>query len=166
MRVVVAGILALASVAVAAGARAQCETTTLATGITQDLCAQDGLQWAVVVADLTAADLDLRVTRPSERGSTADAWAGGLGGSVVAVQGGPFRFPDYEPSGFTIGDGEPWSAADDARLGVFAFDGRGGALVAEGPRIVLREAWMTAAVSGVPILRQGTLLTGCAPDGC
>lgn len=152
--------------ATAAPARAECTEAAPSVGVILRDCTEDGLRWAEVRADLVAADVGLRVSRPGERAQTVEAWAGSVAGAVVAVQGGPFSFPDYGALGLTVGDGEPWSdAADDARLGVLAFDERGAGLVAPAEQVVPAEPWMQSAFSGIPVLRDDTVLE-CAGEGC
>jgi hypothetical protein len=157
----------LAVVAATPGAvDAQCMPTGSTAGIVQQVCEQAGRRWVVVTADLAASNVDVRVSRPPERATTVETWGDSVAGSVLAIQGGPFRFPDFETRGLTVGMGEAWAARDDAQLGVLALDGAGGAIVADPDFLVPHEEWMTAAVSGRTILRDGTVITSCTPDGC
>ncbi len=160
-------LAAVAALASPAGVRAECVETTLSIGVVQRDCTEDGLHFVEVRADLVAADVGVRVSRPGERGQTVVTWSESVPGAVVSVQGGPFAFPSYSPFGLTVGEGEPWSdAEDDARLGVLAFDERGAAVVAAAEQVVPPEGWMRDAVSGVPVLRDGTVLSPCVGDGC
>ena len=165
---IVLGALAalLPALAPAATAQAECTEAAPSVGVILRDCTEGGLRWAEVRADLVAADVGLRVSRPGERAQTVEDWAGSVAGAVVAVQGGPFSFPDYGAVGLTVGDGEPWSGgSDDARLGVLAFDERGAGLLAPAEQVVPAEDWMQSAVSGIPVLRDGTALE-CAGQGC
>jgi len=151
----------------AAGARAECVEGSPSVGVVLRDCEEDGLRWAEVRADLVAADVGVRVSRPSERGRTADAWGEGTPGVVVAVQGGGFRFPSWAPTGLTVGDGEVWDRGeDDARSGVVAFDERGAALVAPPEQVVPAEDWMRQVVSGPTVLRDGTAISECDGRAC
>lgn len=159
-----AAILALAP----ATARATCEAdAVLATGVTVRRCTEDGRRWSVVRADLAASDVGVRVARSAERGQTASAWMASVPGAIAVVQGGPFRFPGWDPEGLTIGEGEPWPAsADDGRLAVLALDESGAGLFVPAPSAVTTQAWMRSAISGVEVLRAGTPVRDCVGAGC
>lgn len=156
-----------ASLGVPVRAGAQCEETTPVTGVVLLRCMEPGLRWAVVRADLAAADVGVRVSRPEERQRTVEEWTATVPGALAAVQGGPFAFPSYSPVGLTVGTAETWpDGRDDARLGVLALDERGVGLVVAAEQVVPSEPWMHQVVSGSPVLRSGTVVEPCAQDGC
>jgi hypothetical protein len=160
-------VLGAAALVPAGAARAQCAESSPAEGVVLRECTGGGLRWAEVTADLSAIDVGVRATRPEERGQAVSDWAGSLMGALVAVQGGPFLFPSYAPAGLTVGDGTQWEEGrDDARLSVVAFDARGAALIPPADQVVPYEPWMEDVVSGVPVLRGGTVLSPCTADGC
>jgi len=148
-------------------ARADCIDSSPSGGVVVRACTAPGQRWVEVRADLAASDVGVRVGRPDERGRTASAWAGAVPGAVAIVSAGPFRFPDYAPIGLTIGAGVAWSdGRDDAALGVLALDAVGGALIAEPRALVPAEPWMDSALSGVPVVRDGVAIAGCAARAC
>ncbi|AKF07634.1 hypothetical protein DB32_004783 [Sandaracinus amylolyticus] len=152
----------------ASSARAECEAeATLSTGVTVQRCTEDGRRWSVAHADLAASDVGVRVARSGERGQTASAWRASVPGAVLAVQGGAFRFPGWDPEGLTIAEGEPWpGTADDGTRAVLALDAQGAGLVVPAVQTVPVEAWMRSAVSGVEVVRAGAPITACEGDGC
>jgi MYXO-CTERM domain-containing protein len=160
-------VLALVSGLGPALARADCGAgEERAVGVVLRRCEADGLRWSVVNADLAAADVGVRVSRPDERGRTVEAWAGAVEGAVAAIPGGPFRFADFAPLGLTVGDGTAWGEGrDDAVLGVLALDASGAGLVAPAEQVVPHEPWMDEVISGAPILRDGVPLA-CTGRGC
>lgn len=148
-------------------AHADCVDSSPSGGVVVRACAAPGQRWVEVRADLAASDVGVRVARPDERGRTASAWASAVPGAVAIVSAGPFRFPDYAPIGLTIGAGVAWSdGRDDAALGVLALDAVGGGLIAEQRALVPAEPWMDSALSGVPVLRDGVAVAGCAERAC
>ena len=152
----------------ASRAHALCEDDrSLSVGVTVRSCTETGRRWSVVIADLAAADVAVRVTRPAERGRTVDAWSADVPGAVAVVPGGPFTFPGYVPLGLTIGEGEAWpDARDDGALGVLALDAVGAGLVAPAEVTVPAESWMRTAVSGPIVLRAGSPIATCEGSGC
>ncbi len=164
MRVALA---ALSLALVAAHARADCGADEApSVGLTLRRCEDPGRRWVEVEVDLAAADVGVRASRPEERGDVIDAWAQSVDGVVVAIPGGPFRFPELDPAGLTVGDGERWtSTRDDASLAVLAFDVRADALLAPAEQIVPAEAWMHDVLSGVEVLRDG-VPRACQGGGC
>lgn len=163
MRAALACVLLLAH----APARAQCGAAeTPSVGVTLRRCETPGRRWVEVRADLAAADVGVRASRPEERGRTADAWSAAIEGAVVTLGGGPFSFPDFEPWGLTVGDGEPWSTTRDSpALALVAFDASAAALFAPAEQVVPYEPWMHDVVSGIEVLRDGAP-RACAADGC
>lgn len=167
MRARAYGLAALLVALPCAGARAECEEASLSVGVSVRRCALEGLRWSIVSADLAAADVGVRVSQSSERGRTVDAWMAGVPGAVAAVQGGPFRFPGWDPLGLTIGEGEAWpGSGDDPRLAVLALDASGAGLIAPPEVIVPAEPWMRAAVSGVVVVQAGSPIGSCEGDAC
>ncbi|MAC28846.1 MAG: hypothetical protein CMN31_20230 [Sandaracinus sp.] len=149
-------------------ARAQCaEVEAPATGVTVERCEASERRWWRVRADLGAGDLGLRVSRPSESARSVESWAAAVPGAVVAVQGGDFRFPSYQPEGLTVGAGEAWAQTeDDGGLAVLAFDARGVGVYVPPRQVVPAEAWMENVVSGVEVLRAGAPVDACVGRGC
>jgi hypothetical protein len=151
----------------ASRAAAQCIDGAPSAGIELRCCRGEGRETTVVRADLAAADVGVRVSMPTERGLTPEAFAAAHPGVVVAVQGGPFAFPALTPLGLTIGEGTAWSdGRDDGVLGVLALDARGAGLVADARAVVPAEPWMHSAVSGVPVLVDGVPVTQCVGRAC
>lgn len=159
--------IALAIAGSGGRARAACEDAMLAVGVTVQRCEDPGRRWSVLRADLAAADVAVRVSQSSERGLSADAWMERVPGTIAAVQGGPFRFPGWDPAGLTIGEGEAWPGTiDDGALGVLALDTSGAGLIAPAEVSVPVQAWMHSAVSGVIVLRAGSARSECEGNGC
>lgn len=159
--------IALAIVGGAGPARATCEEATLSVGVAVRRCDDMGLRWSVLTADLTAADVGVRVSRSSERGLSVSEWMASVPGAIAAVQGGPFEFPAWDPSGLTIGEGEAWpGAADDGELAVLALDPSGAGLLAPPDALVPAQDWMHSAVSGHVVLRAGAPISVCEGIGC
>jgi hypothetical protein len=161
--------LALAGVGVGgtAVARAECAESSPSTGVVVRVCDEGGRRWIEARADLAAADVAVRVTRPGERGARVDAFAASVPGAVLAVQAGAFTFPSFDPAGLTVGEGEAWPGThDDGRLGVLALDDRGAAILVPPEQVVPEESWMHAVVSGRAVLRAGTPAASCAGAGC
>ncbi|MFZ5481521.1 MAG: phosphodiester glycosidase family protein [Myxococcota bacterium] len=69
----------------------------------------DCLVWHTFVADLGSSDVEVRATRPSEKGRTTSSWAS-LVGATVAVNGD--FFTGTTPRGLAIGAGEAWGTRD------------------------------------------------------
>jgi hypothetical protein len=161
------GIATSPLAAIPTPARAECAESELSVGITVRRCSDPERVYAVVSADLAAADVAVRVSRSGERGQTVDRWGSVIPGLVAAVQGGSFAFPSYMPRGLTIGEGEPWpDTEDDGALGVLALDRSGAGLIAPSEALVEAQPWMHSAVSGPVIVRAGAAITACEGTGC
>ncbi len=150
-----------------AAARAECAAEEApSVGVALRRCEEPGRRWVEVRADLAAADVGVRVSRPEERGQTVLAWSASVEGAALALPGGPFAFPTFEPAGLTVGDGEHWTASRDSpALAVLALDARGAALFVPREQVVPYEPWMREVVSGVEVLRDGAP-RACEEDGC
>lgn len=150
-----------------AAARADCAAEEApSVGIALRRCEEPGRRWVEVRADLAAADVGARASRPEERGQTVLAWSASVEGAVVAIPGGPFAFPTFEPTGLTVGDGEHWTASRDSpALAVLALDARGASLFVPREQVVPSEPWMREVISGVEVLRDGAP-RACSGDGC
>ncbi|MEM9068400.1 MAG: phosphodiester glycosidase family protein [Myxococcota bacterium] len=147
-------------------ALAQCAPASSRPGFEVERCEAAGVRYHVVRIDLAAGDAGLRVSRPSERGRRIDRWAETVPGAVVAIAAGDFRFPDYEPLGLTVGQGEAWTPEDDGNLAVLGFDERSVAVFAPARQMVPPEAWMESVVSGAAVLEAGVPTTQCHARGC
>ena len=77
------------------------------------------LVWHDFVADLSSADVDVRATRPGERGQATSTWAQSVG-ATVAVNGD--WFVGNTPLGLAVGNGESWGTADAIDHGFIACD--------------------------------------------
>lgn len=150
----------------ASSARAQCSTELPVPGLEVRVCADGGLRYHVLRVDLSAGDLALRVSAPSERGQLLEGWAGAVPGAVAALPAGDFRFPSLTPLGLTVGEGQDWGVPDDGLRAVLAFDERALGVFAPAPQLVPYEPWMVSALSGVPVLRAGVPVEGCTGAGC
>ncbi|UJR79767.1 phosphodiester glycosidase family protein [Sandaracinus amylolyticus] len=161
-------VLVIAVTLVASSAHADCEAeASLSIGVTVQRCTEEGRRWSVVHADLAASDVGVRIARSGERGQTASAWRASVPGAVVAVQGGAFRFPGWDPEGLTIAEGEVWpGSADDGTRAVLALDAEGAGLVVPAVQTAPAESWMRSVVSGVEVVRAGAPITGCEGGGC
>ncbi|MCC7541407.1 MAG: phosphodiester glycosidase family protein [Deltaproteobacteria bacterium] len=165
---VVAGIVLLVD---AGRARADCTERDLGGAIVVSSCS-DGTprHWTVLRADLSHADLGLRVTRAAGRGLTPIDWrdSAGIDNAVAIVSGGPFELAEMHPEGLTVAEAEPWSeTVDDAAHSVLAAGMQNIAGVFEEERLVPHEPWMRSAISGGRLLvRDGTALGACIGRGC
>lgn len=147
-------------------AHAECTERAVSTGITLAACVEGPRQFVRVSADLTATDVGLRVSRPSERGRALDTWLASVPGGVVAIPAGDFEFPSFSARGLTIGEGEAWpDASDDGSRAVLAFDAMGVALMAPAEAVVGAAPWMRSALSGVSVLSAG-VPRACDGSGC
>ena len=149
-------------------ARADCGASQLIAGVTLEECTEEPEHWIVLRAELAAATVGIRVSKPAERGQDVLEWAAGAAGTALAVQGGPFRFPGFVPDGLTIGGGDPWvDSADNAALAVIAFDASGAGIFVPPEQVMPNdEAWVQEAVSGFTVVRDGVPVSDCERRDC
>jgi hypothetical protein len=152
----------------AAPAAAQCPRSTPIEGATVHHCMMDGLEWVQARVDLGGLQIGLRVSTPTERQQTAADWAGATG-ARLAVQAGPYRFPEYQPTGLTVGNGVHWrDSADDGEHAVLWFDNRGVGAVVPADQVIpgYDATLMHNVISGAPLLLDGEPVTRCTGVSC
>ncbi len=123
----------------------------------------------VAVVDLTRNGVEVRATRPGERGATTSGFAADSG-SAVAING-DFYSAGFAPVGLAVGDGVRWPGTRDTALEGFLAAGPEGRVSIEPPEVVTEPPadWMREVVSGRPMVVSGGRPVdppNCAPHFC
>lgn len=123
----------------------------VASGVDYRHYREDALDIHVVRVNLLDESIRIVGTRRADRGQRVSEFAR-RNNALVAING-DFFDEHMTPSGLAIGPCGPWTdTRDTSRMAVAAFGPKRAAIFRERERMAVPEPWITAAVSGWPLL--------------